>query len=134
MRQVIAHVLLLLSLILRELEILDGLEHKVPALIILNESLDNVLVLHLDIYGLVQHPFHVVNLVLLSLGKVYCLYSAIPHLLKFCFLFQYVVAVFLTLLLDMPELLGDLKVALRELLVVSLPLGDFLPQLSVLHS
>jgi hypothetical protein len=53
MRQVIAHVLLLLSLILRELEILDGLEHKVPALIILNESLDNVLVLHLDIYGLV---------------------------------------------------------------------------------
>lgn len=67
MRQVIASVLLLL-VILCQLEVLDGLEHQVPALVILNESLDNVLVLHLHADGLVQHPLHVVYLVLLSLG------------------------------------------------------------------
>lgn len=67
MRQVIAQVLML-SLILRELEILDGLEHKVPALVIFDESLDNVLVLHFDVDSLIQHPLHVVYLVFLCLG------------------------------------------------------------------
>lgn len=67
MRQVIAQVLML-SLILRELEILYGLEHKVPALVIFDESLDNVLVLHFDVDSLIQHPLHVVYLVFLCLG------------------------------------------------------------------
>ena len=58
----------MLLLILRELEILDGLEHKVPALVILDESLDNVLVLHFDVDSLIQHPLHVVYLVFLCLG------------------------------------------------------------------
>ena len=66
MRQVIASVLLLL-VILCQLEVLDGLEHQVPTLVIINESLDNVLVLHLDADSLVQHPFHVVYLVFLCL-------------------------------------------------------------------
>jgi len=67
MRQVIAQVLMLL-LILRELEILYGLEHKVPAHVIFDESLDNVLVLHFDVDSLIQHPLHVVYLVFLCLG------------------------------------------------------------------
>ena len=66
MRQVIASILLLV--ILCQLRVLDGLEHQVPALVILNESLDNVLVLHLHADCLVQHPFHVVYLVLLCLS------------------------------------------------------------------
>ena len=57
------------------LEKLYSFEHIIPAVFVIYEPLDNVLVLDLHIDGLIQHSFHVVDLFLLNFGKVYGLNS-----------------------------------------------------------
>lgn len=107
-------------------------EDHVSAVVILNELLYNVLVLDLDIDRLIQHLLQVPNLILLHFAQLLSLLPALPHLLQFYLLLQYVVAILLSLLLKDLILFQYLLVHSLELLVFSAVPINFIPKFSVL--
>jgi hypothetical protein len=114
------------------LEGFNHLQNIVSAPIVLQETLDNVLVLDLDINRRIEHVLKVSNLFLLDPREYPCLSPLLAHLLKLTLLLEHVVAVLLPLSLHLPHHFARLFVRPVHLRMLTLSLSKLGTQLGVL--